>query len=356
MHTLILSFRTHFMMDPDMTMESKSISRLFVWPIKIIGHLLATIMVTALMIFLMTDHQHFIATMTFSYGLEQFRSETVSSMLMLWGLGSCVWAMGVILYALATSRRESVPYRSLKSARGTIMVETIIILPAYFMLMFGMGQFGLNMISSSMANVAGYSASRAYWVWAPEIGSSRSGTAVTSDMALDKARIAGALVMTGATPGGQLATGNLSDMAKKAQDMTSFPGTGGIIGTLLGVFGGGSGVGATETSYYKSFGDSNFLIRGKGKFKNAYNSIEVTALGGGGGVNFKYKMVQTLPIVGVVFGQMDAGRYRMTIERATAFPAQPYGPNGAAPNSSYTTDNSEGNSGGGSAIGGEFGF
>lgn len=323
-------------MDFDMTKNSKFNLSAFIWPMRIIGHLSASIIVTCLLVALMTDPGYFLSTMKFSYHLEQYKAETVQSMLMLWGMGACVWAMCVILYALASSRRESLPYRSLKSARGTIMVETVIILPAYFVLMFGMGQFGLNMISASMANVAGYSASRAYWVWAPEVQKNRSGTAVSPEMALDKARIAGALVMAGATPGGNTAPGgSLSEMAEKSRDMTMLPGTGqGSLGGLLAGLVGGSGVGASEVSYYKSFDDQNFLTRGATKFENAYKATEVSPAGSGG-VNFKYKMVQTMPIVGSLFGEMDEGRYRMTIERQVTFAAQPYGPNDQLPSRSY---------------------
>ena len=310
------------------TMRSTWAQRAITWPMTILGHAMASFLVTLLLISILAPASSVFGALRFSMKVDGLRDMAISSMLQLGALGVCLWAMIAITYKLFTQRQKQAKYKSLKKARGTIMTETVIILPVYFLFSFGLAQLGINLIHGTMGNVAGYMASRSYWLWEGEIDKNRSGTSVDSNQAKDKARIAGALIMASVAPGDYITTGSMTNDAKAARKMTAPLGF--DTSTLSNIMNALDGGNLGETSFYKSFGATPFLMRGATKFTHAYQVSSVTPLDDGGGVKFTYEIVQTMPVVGKIFGEFKGAHKGMvafhwsTMERSYNFTRQNY--------------------------------
>lgn len=303
--------------------------------IHLIGHTFATLLTTLLVICAVVPPQQAFYIFMLNVKVPELRTLGWSDGLLLLLMGGLIWGLLFGTYRLFMRRHAQRPLRHVRLSRGTIMTETAIILPVYFMLTFGLGQMSLNFIAGSLANVAGYMASRSYWVWEGEVNKNRAGTNVTDAMAMDRAKIAGALVMAAVAPGdmGGASFGGLTTSAEKARAMT---GPGGVdsgeIAAALSLVSGNFGLG--ETSYVRSFDVSSVLIRGALKFTHAYKASTVTKENGG--IKYTYKMLQSMPVVGRFFGQRDGLYYYLTINRDYKFTQQLYKANATNPNSSYS--------------------
>lgn len=326
--------------------------------ISALGHGSATLLTTAIVVCLVVPPKQAYHVIALNLRVPELRSVGWSDVGLLLGVGACIWALMFITYKLIDQRRQQSKLRTLKLSRGTIMTETVIILPVYFMLSFGLAQLSLNFIAGTLANVAGYMASRSYWVWEGEANKNRSGTQVSSQDALERAKISGALVMAAVAPGDfvGLNLGGLNGSAQKARAMTSPLGMDASqLGQLISAASNGLALG--EGSFYKSFDPSSGLVRGALKFTHAYNASSVELINGGqGGIRFNYEMIQSMPAVGRFFGSFKGmgpnnlpAYYWLKIQRDYSFTKQLYAARAEMPDGSY----SGGPSGNGSISQGE---
>jgi hypothetical protein len=279
------------------------------------------------------------------------------------GLASCLWALTYILFQLSRVRAsERKTKGAIRLQRGSVMTETLVIMPIYLLLTFGMGQLAINNVGGILANVAAYEAARAAWVWKPEAEAGRM--AVNDDVAIEKCRIAIAFVMMPVAPGDFLKLGAISSLgpyANKAR-MVAFganiPGAG-IISTNLPDFAGElseAGVAAlalgtrttNQNSYASTIDGSSFVTRTVRKFTQAYLGTECT-IAADHSVTMKYKHLCSMPYVGRVFGSVDTvggvlGHYT-TYTRTFGFRKQHNTPNTGMPANNWISWESDGDPG-----------
>ena len=96
---------------------------------------------------------------------QPLRTELTVTALKHASLGMVVWLTSYLLFALGSHRMRQNPRRKMKLSRGTVMVETLIIFPVFLLLLFGLLQLSINNIASMLTSYAGFSGTRAVWVW-----------------------------------------------------------------------------------------------------------------------------------------------------------------------------------------------
>lgn len=277
------------------------------------------------------------------------------------GLSACVWALACITFLLFKARVKAQPKRVVKLSRGSVMAETIIVLPVWMLLVFGLAQLTVNNIAGVLMNVAVYEAARSAWVWEGEAGN-RAG--VNSGMVNENARLAAALVMTPVAPGGFVGDPRLSGRAEKmrlALALTHVPLVGGAIGQNLpgdvqNLLGTVASLDLTiptrnNQSVMRALDSDPFIIRTVKKFTHAYHSTSVAVSQSDGDtvVKVTYKHFIAMPIMGPVFGEkvgiLDAlsteskrPGYYTTFERTTGRKSQSNNPaNATLPSNDFSS-------------------
>lgn len=231
------------------------------------------------------------------------------------GISAALW--GTLWLAArwvrARWRRGGAPKVRLRAA-GSVMVETLIVMPVLLLLVFGLAQLAINNIVGVMVNAATFEATRAAWLWMPEAHSGRMG-ALSKEDAEEKARIQATLVLLPVAPGSYGIRVPLSDAAAQARGMVVASQL-----TTLDTDAGNQGMtmadALTLTSLTqpraRSFSDAldsrRFIERSATKFNAAYattrveieededaDSLKVTVV---------YRHLCAMPLVGAVFGEV----------------------------------------------------
>lgn len=233
----------------------------------------------------------------------EIRAEIAGSLVIIVGLAACTWTLVVITSLLLRERRRQHKLRALSPARGTIITETLVVLPVFFLLTFGLAQMGINSMAGILGSVAVYEAARTVAVWGPEVGHNRSGGgSVTTEIVNDRARIAAAGILTPVVP--NLASG----MCATSQAMNQMQQ--GMLGALLA----GGGTPQTQIwSFVEALdGKTSFAVRGVVKHRLAYCATTITHTGGivtdpdsksrsEFTTNLEYAHPAVFPLVGLVF-------------------------------------------------------
>lgn len=261
------------------------------------------------------------------------------------GLAACFWALLCILYLLW--QRPRTPLVHALGARGSTMVETLIVLPVFFLFSLGMGQLAINNVAGILANVAVFQAARTAWVWTPEQGVERVTSSVSKRDVRDRARVSAAMVMTPAAPGNFRTIIYLPTQPFLAARLALATGTGDPQAMALAVL---PGVLPDEAplTMSRALDESSFAERGVYKFAHAYaaTSIKVTRPNRFSlfeptriGVKLTYELHQAMPIIQGIFGKKKTvgGRegYYVKYTREFSFMAQIYAPNADLPNNSF---------------------
>jgi len=278
------------------------------------------------------------------------------------GLSACMWALLVIIYKLWKHPRPQRVHAL--GRRGSVMTETLIVLPIFLLMTLGLAQLAVNNVAGILANVAVYEAARTAWLWTPEEGVERVSGTVDAAAVKDRARIAAALVMTPAAPG-EFLTDPISgtDQFKKtrfAMAASHVPGGGAFqsLGELLSTAFSFDMTRATERnmSLSRALDESTFIERGLLKFTHAYTvtDIEVTQSAEGRiGVKLTYHHHQAMPYVRRLYGTFKMSNvglragYYVEYTREYSFKAQEYPANAALPDNGFGGNQMAG--GGGSA-------
>ena len=334
--------------------EQTTQARWALLPLKLLAHGAGALALTATIASLVLGPRLAYKTVYYTLQTPQLRDSSVWELSGLLLLGAMLWASGALVWHQRGQRQQRGP-RLVKLSRGTIMTETIIIMPLFLMMTFGMAQLSVNMIGGLLANIAGYQAARTVWVWEGEIGKNRSGTQVSESDVLDRARVAAALVMTPIAPGDYANINAISldgsEPAKNMREAVSYP-----FGATLSALVGGNI--ATENTFYEALDASGFHSRGAMKFSVAYMATSIERLSGG--AKLTYKHYQAFPMVGRLFGELEfqglrTGYYN-TYERNVTFLTQRYSANPVLPNNETSgssvqsfdpSDKVKGGSGGG---------
>lgn len=241
--------------------------RFGLWGAKLLGHFTATVGVFAIfgLLFLTEPALHML-----DVGLldHQMSSQLWAEMGLIFGVSACFWAMMYLSVQYFREARKSRKKLALAKARGTIMTETLIVLPVFFLLTFGLSQMAINSMAGLLTTLATYQAARTVAVWAPEEGHDRSGAGTVSATVIeDKARVAAAGVIAPVAP--SLATGiagcdtNSTTLDNFLQSLTGA----GVAPVTVPKFERWSFVDALDTG--------SFATRGWIKMKSAYCAVNV---------------------------------------------------------------------------------
>lgn len=233
----------------------------------------------------------------------QMSSDVVLPLLIIFGLCACFVALSWIVLALVKARRTEESVR-MRAQRGTIVVETLIVLPVFLLLTFGMAQMAINALAGLMSTLASYEVARTLAVWAPEEGNRATRAQIT-----DRARTVAAGVLAPIVPTGR--SGNCTTSGSAVELL--------IRGMQYG------GVNTTD-AYSEDMGDSfaiafdtqTFANRGAAKLRRGYCNTEVTWTGPAststetsrsGQVNarLRYFHPVAMPLVGPIFTTSDTG-------------------------------------------------
>jgi len=274
-------------------------------------HLAATVGLSIVMTAVLAPSKMTLYALEQVWKVPELWEGSATRLLLHFGLSACVWAifsLTFMMLAQSWKRRKTTVFQL---QRGTVLTETIIILPVWMLLVFGLAQLSVNNIAGVLGNVAIYEAARTAWVWEGEVGN-RAG--VTSEIVNEKVKIAAALVMTPVSPGGFVGNPLLSDRPGKmrtALAMTHVPLVGGAISQALpsdvqSLLGTAASLDFTiptrnNQSVRRALDGELFIIRTVKKFTHAFHATKVTV--NGSSVTLEYRHFIAMPMMGPVFGQ-----------------------------------------------------
>ncbi|MFW6058513.1 MAG: hypothetical protein ACOC9W_06625, partial [Persicimonas sp.] len=176
---------------------STSPPRLAGWVVRAIAHSLG-VLVSAVAVFaLMVDWATF-EVMWASAQHADFLAMSTFEIAVHLGLAGCMWALAVLGFEVVTSRRAPVK-KLLDAADGSVMTETLVVLPIFLLLTFGIAQLAVNNMAGLVTNTAVFQSGRTVWLWTSEAEASRRG--VTMDKVRELARVQAAAVLTPVAPG-----------------------------------------------------------------------------------------------------------------------------------------------------------
>lgn len=118
------------------------------------------------------------------------------------GLGACLWAMLVIAYLLVQQRRSESREltRLVQRARGTVMMEFLIILVPMLLMASGLAQLAMLNVTAVLADLAVFNAARTVFVWAPEVNQPRYESAYGDIQIRDRARTIASMALAPSAP------------------------------------------------------------------------------------------------------------------------------------------------------------
>jgi len=286
----------------------------------------------------------------------EIRDLSLTAALLHLGLAACLWAMTFIVIQLVKMRVSQRKLGVVKLARGSVMTETIVVLPVWMLLVFGLLQLAVNNVGGILANVAVYEAARTAWVWKGEVGK-RAG--VTDTIVADRARIAAAMVMTPVATGDFTTNPILPAAATKMRNalaLAHVPLLGSVAsqvlpGNVQDLLAGAGSLSLTglatrnNQSVWRALDGDPFIIRTLKKFTFAYHctKVEVSESGGDTVAKLTYNHQISMPMMGPVFGSFkllsaDTGYragYYTTYKRSSGRASQSHNPANAALPSNY---------------------
>ncbi len=240
--------------------------------------------------------------------------------------------------------------RVVSLARGTVVTETLIILPFALTLYFGLAQLAINNVAGILTNLAAFQAGRSMFIWLPEAHVERRETSM--DYAIDMARIQAALVLTPVAPADYFTPIGIHS-PQSEQTLNA------IVGMQLPFIADDLGsYASTELSLILSLEDApgllrqhtranqsmtrgldatSFRLRSIRKFTFAYNATMVIPMEVGPtvGATLIYAHHNSMPLVGRMFGKLltIGGRkgYYAVYKRIYVFPLAQRDPNPEMP-------------------------
>lgn len=262
------------------------------------------------------------------------------------GLCTLIWAalalcFGRLRRLARGSDDDGCPRIQLASAKakGTVLTETLIVLPVALLLIMGIGQLALMNIATTLSDLAVIQAARSVWVWAPEAQEGRFG--VDRSLVTEKARVQAAAIMapTASSNFGNFDTGHHPEYAGTFRQTM-----GALYGAQVEHFGNDIGSFATTEAEMKlsdgevanpknmafnlAFDSDSFEERTARKFFNAWvqTDIEIVETQEWIGAKMKYQHLCLMPLVAGIFGEYKNVNgqegYYVEINRAYSLPKQ----------------------------------
>lgn len=278
-----------------------------------LGHLSATAMLTAGMALLVLPLDHAEGVFARLQAVPQLWEMSKFAIALHVGVAACLWALLFIVFQLVMLRvKEGKQVRHMKLATGTILTETLIVMPIFLLLTFGLGQLTINNIAGILANVASYEAARAAWVWQPEEDADDPRMGVEDGIAEEKCRIAVAFAMMPVAPANLDRESNklnsrYADEARRLAAGANVPLSGAlseefspaILDTMFEI---SSIANTDDLAYGTALDSSDFLMRSLHKFTAAYQAAECD-IKTDHSVAMTYKHRIAMPVVGPIFGE-----------------------------------------------------
>lgn len=253
------------------------------------------------------------------------------------GLSAVIWA---VLYLggkqmMGARRGEEKVARVARLSRGTVMTETLIVIPVYLMVMMGSMQLSQTSIAGLMTTLAAFQAGRTASVWVPEATSGRNG--VDEALVKDKIRVAAAGVIAPVVPANFLSSCSEASNSTTLQNMIKGLRAAGHL--PLGAYANTRATGLRrDLNVAQSFDDMSMLFRGVPKLTFAYCATTVSGWemvsdpdGGSSSASFikttiSYKHQASMPFVEVIFGDLETVGQRVgyfsEIKRSYTMPIQ----------------------------------
>lgn len=268
------------------------------------GHLLGVLLVSTSVAFLLLPPETLYEALSFGARTPELRADTLEYIAYILGLGTAIWSLLALCWGATRSRKRQQTTRVVRLSRGSVMTETIVVLPVFLLLIFGFTQLTVNLTAGMLANIAGYQASRAVWLWHPEAQAGRMG--VSSGEEVTRAKIAAAAVMAPVASGdyrniGGAALSSLPAQAKAAR--AGFAQSQTYI-DLPDIAVSGMSVGMeSEQTLFNTLGSSNFLTRSMRNFTRAYYTTQIEVINESGrlGARMTYQHFNSMPLVGPIF-------------------------------------------------------
>jgi len=241
-------------------------------------------------------------------------------------LSAAAWALLVAAFRFAHRRfRESPdrPRRLARADRGSVMVETLIVIVPFLLLTSGLAQLALRNTAAILADLAYYKGARAAWIWEPEIDHDRGDAQIGVNDVERRARLASAAALAPTAP----SSFTVDDPGDQELDQlrtvmfATFDGNPDAdIGNALARGGNSAG---EEQSFARAFDEESFRDRAARKLTFAYlalDEFELVERTDGVSVEFDYKFNVVFPWFAYIFGggtETVGGRhgYYVTIER-----------------------------------------
>lgn len=117
-----------------------------------------------------------------------------------WGIGSGVLRTMCAIWRPRTSPSLGGREHVAASSSGTVVVETLVVLPVALTLIAGLMQLAVNNMAALTANFAAYEASRTVWIWEGERGASGGGE-IDEETLARYARVQAASILAPVAPG-----------------------------------------------------------------------------------------------------------------------------------------------------------
>lgn len=276
------------------------------WLFHGLAHVSAVALIAVVLMLFIIPAQNIITIVSISFTTPELYDTSIKHFGLLLGFSTALWVMCVAGWHLGKDRYTRRGRQTVRLSHGTVMTETLIIMPVFFLLSFGLAQLSINMIAGILANVAGWSATRAVWIWAPEAEAGRR--SVDENAVKDRARVAAAMVMTPVASGeyvnpGALFGGGGSDLSSSGTNMRRAIVKGQILVTSDFLIRAASSGTATDTSVQTALGgNTNFVVQSIRKFSRAFQctSIAIKRENGKIGATFSYEHFIGMPFVGSV--------------------------------------------------------
>lgn len=285
----------------------RGIERLAAWIVRIAGHLIGTASVAVLLalpsVNWQTVEMYWTAVQSTSF------APAWSQLGLHVGLSAVAWGLLVAAFHFVRRRLREQSSRSrriVRADRGSVMVETLIVIVPFLLLTSGLAQLALRNTAGILADLAYYRGTRTAWVWQPEIGESRGGRTITKGDVQRRARVASAAVLAPSAPSSfSVNDTNADELINLREAMyATFDGNPNAnIGNALDR--GGSAVGV-EQSFARAFDEEPFEDRAARKLTFAFLALDqynfTRDRNGAVSVEFTYEYNVVFPWFAYIFG------------------------------------------------------
>ncbi|MFU8803113.1 MAG: hypothetical protein ACNA8W_04810 [Bradymonadaceae bacterium] len=234
------------------------------------------------------------------------------------GVATCLWA-ALYLGWIALRQAFGTSKRAMITARGTVLTETLIVLPVALALIFGLAQLAVMNVAGMLTNLASVQAARTVWIWMPEtrpLAGEDARRGVTRQDVAELARIQAAAAVTPAAPADLRLSPDVgselfelmrgSFIASQLEWLPNDAGRTGI-GEAHRLADARGETDGENLTFWRALDGSSFLTRTARKFTFAYLATEVEILERGEwvGARVTYKQLAAFPVTNYIFGTHD---------------------------------------------------